>query len=147
MEVETFCFGGVSLLRGQEDFPASRRGWTGPCTVKILLPSARNMGHGQVFQQDNKPEYTAKATQERLKKKHIQVMEWPSQSPDLNPIENMWRELKLPDAKHQPQNLKDFERIFREEWTKILPEKCTNLVTNYKKRLTSATNKGFSAKY
>ncbi|KAL3063663.1 hypothetical protein OYC64_000071 [Pagothenia borchgrevinki] len=64
-------------------------------------------------------------------------MEWPSQSPDLNPIENMWRELKLPEAKHQPQNLQDLERIFREGWTKILPEMCTNLVTNYKKRLTS----------
>ncbi|KAJ4937301.1 hypothetical protein JOQ06_001880 [Pogonophryne albipinna] len=24
---------GVSLLRGQEDFPAQRRGWTGPCTL------------------------------------------------------------------------------------------------------------------
>ncbi|KAJ4948990.1 hypothetical protein JOQ06_020510 [Pogonophryne albipinna] len=38
-----------------------------------LLPSARtlNMGHGQVFQQDNDPEHTAKATQEWLKKKHI----------------------------------------------------------------------------
>jgi len=38
-----------------------------------LLPSARtlNMGHGGVFQQDNKPEHTAKATQEWLKKKLI----------------------------------------------------------------------------
>ncbi|KAJ4942544.1 hypothetical protein JOQ06_012400, partial [Pogonophryne albipinna] len=52
-----------------------------------LLPSARtlNMGHGGVFQQDNDPEHTAKATQEWLKKKHIQVREGPSQSPDLNP--------------------------------------------------------------
>ncbi|KAJ4918839.1 hypothetical protein JOQ06_022257 [Pogonophryne albipinna] len=38
-----------------------------------LLPSARTltMGHGGVFQQDNDPEHSAKATQERLKKKHI----------------------------------------------------------------------------
>ncbi|KAL3043319.1 hypothetical protein OYC64_003229 [Pagothenia borchgrevinki] len=80
-----------------------------------LLPSARTlkMGHGWVFQQDNDPEHTAKATQEWLKKKHIEVREGPSQSPDLNPIENLWRELKLPEAKHQPQNLQDLERIFR----------------------------------
>ncbi|KAJ4925993.1 hypothetical protein JOQ06_008178, partial [Pogonophryne albipinna] len=31
-----------------------------------------NMGHGGVFQQDNDPEHTAKATQEWLKKKHIE---------------------------------------------------------------------------
>jgi len=70
-------------------------------------------------------------------------MEWPSQSSDLNPIEHLWRELKLQDAKHQPQNLQDLERIFREEWTRILPEMCTNLETSYKKRLTAAVQQGF----
>jgi len=61
------------------------------------------------------------------------VREGPSPSPDLNPIENLWRELKLPEAKHQPQNLQDLERVFREEWTNILPEMCTD----YTKSLTS----------
>ena len=52
------------------------------------LPSVRalKMGHGWVFQHDNEPKHTAKATKEWLKKKHIKVLECPSQSPDLNPI-------------------------------------------------------------
>ncbi len=115
-----------------------------------LLPSARTlkMGRGWVFQHDNDPKHTAKATKEWHKKKHIKVMEWPSQSPDLNPIENLWRELKVRGAKRQPQNLNDLERICKEEWDKIPPEMCANLVANYKKRLTSViANKGFATKY
>ena len=34
MEVETLCFGCVSLLRGQDNFSESKGRWTGPCTVK-----------------------------------------------------------------------------------------------------------------
>ncbi len=75
----------------------------------------------------------AKATKEWLKKKHIKVLEWPSQSTDLNPIENLWRELKVRVAKLQPRNLNDLERICKEEWDKIPPEMCANLVANYKK--------------
>ncbi len=94
------------------------------------------------------PKHTAKATKKRLKKKHIKVLEWPSQSLDLNPIENLWRELKVRVAKRQPQNLNDLERICKEEWDKIPPEMCANLVANYKNRLTSViANKGFATKY
>ena len=110
-----------------------------------LLPSARalKMGRGWVFQHDNDPKHTAKATKEWLKKKHIKVLEWPSQSPDLNPIENLWRELKVRVAKRQPRNLNDLEKICKEEWDKIPPEMCANLVANYKKRLTSDCQQGF----
>ncbi len=117
---------------------------------EILLPSARTMkmGRGWVFQHDNDPKHTAKATKEWLKKKHIEVLEWPSQSPDLNPIENLWREMKVRVSKRQLRNLNDLERICKEEWTKIPPEMCANLVTNYKKRLTSVlANKGFCTMY
>lgn len=115
-----------------------------------LLPSARKlkMGRGWVFQHDNDPKHTAKATKEWLKKNHIKVMEWPSQSPDLNPIENLWRELKVRVAKRQPTNLNDLERICKEEWAKIPPGMCANLVVNYNKRLTAVlANKGFATKY
>ncbi len=119
---------------------ASKGRWTGPCTVRarVLKPSrALKMGRGCIFQHDNDPKHTTKATKEWLKKKHIKVLEWPSQSPDLHPIENLWRELKVRVAKRQPRNLNDLERICKEEWDKIPPEMCAKLVANYKKRPTS----------
>ncbi|KAL0168241.1 hypothetical protein M9458_036463, partial [Cirrhinus mrigala] len=70
------------------------------------------------------PKHMAKATKEWLEKKHIK-------SPDLNPIENLWRELKVRVAKRQPRKLNDLERICKEEWDKIPPEMCANLVANY----------------
>lgn len=115
-----------------------------------LLPSARalKMGRGWTFMQDNDPKHTAKATQEWLRKKHIKVLEWPSQSPDLNPIENLWRELKVQVAKRQPKNLKDLELICKEEWAKIPASTCANLIKDYRKRLLSVIeNKGYSTKY
>ncbi len=115
-----------------------------------LLPSARalKMKRGWVFQHDNDPKHTARAMKEWLRKKHFKVLEWPSQSPDLNPIENIWRELKVRVAQRQPQNITALEEICMEEWAKIPATVCENLVKTYRKRLTSViANKGYITKY
>ncbi len=144
MEVETLCFGGVFLQRGQDNCTASKGRWMGPCTVRAraLKPArALKMGRGLVFQHDNDTKHMAKGKKEVVQKKHFKVLKWlNSQSPDFNPIEHLWRELNV-------RILNDLERICKEEWDKIPPDMCANLVTNYKRQTSVIANKGFSTKY
>jgi len=138
---------GVFLHMGQGDCTVLRRGWGHVLWDFGEQPPSLNYsiedGLRQGLPTRQWPKHTARITKEWLCKKHIKVLVWPSQSPDLNPIEHLWRELKLRVSQQQPRNLTDLEKICVEEWAKIPPAVCANLVKNYRKLLTSViANKG-----
>ncbi len=54
-----------------------------------MLPSLRALGRRALFQHDNDPKPTSKATVGFLKKNRVNVIQWPNMSPDLNPIEHL----------------------------------------------------------
>uniref|UniRef100_A0AAZ3SD85 Tc1-like transposase DDE domain-containing protein n=1 Tax=Oncorhynchus tshawytscha TaxID=74940 RepID=A0AAZ3SD85_ONCTS len=71
-----------------------------------------------------------------------------SQSPDLNPIENLWKELKTAVYKCSPSNLTELELFCKEEWEKISVSRCAKLIETYPKRLTAViAAKGGATKY
>jgi hypothetical protein len=115
-----------------------------------LLQSTQDLRLGSMFtfQQDKDPKHTAKTTQEWFRDKSLNVLGWPSQSPDLNPIEYLWRDLKIAVQHRYPSNLLELRRICREEWEKLPKYRCAKLVASYPRRRKAViTAKGASTKY
>src|SRR4029434_4275901 len=79
--------------------------------MDLTAPARKlKMGRGWTFQQDNDPKHTSKSTQKWFTDRRTKVLPWPLQSPDLNPIENLWDELKRRIYTRRPRNLKDLAR-------------------------------------
>lgn len=102
-----------------------------------VRPSVRKLKLKRMWtmQHDNDPKHSSKSTKEWLKKKKLRVLEWPSQSPDLNPIEMLWIDLKLAVHARHPSNITQLKEFCKEEWEKLSPNRCQRLVDSYKKRL------------
>lgn len=67
------------------------------------------------------------------------------QSPDLDPFENIWQELKVHINARQLKNIGELQMIWKEQWSQIPFDICFNLVKNYNKRLADvAKQRGFS---
>ena len=50
------------------------------------------------------------------------VLKWSAMSPDLNPIEHLWEDLKTAVGRRHPSNLGELEQFAQEEWVKLLVE-------------------------
>ena len=60
------------------------------------------------------------------------TLKWPVKSPDLNPIEHLWRDLKTAVGRRHPSNLRHLEQLAIDEWSKIPVEGCKKLIDGYR---------------
>ena len=87
-----------------------------------------------VFQHDNASIHNARIIKKWFKEKTIEIMDWPASSPDLNPIENVWKLMKDNIQKHEnfPRTVNELKTALKKEWsnfdTSILREVADSML-------------------
>lgn len=101
-----------------------------------LFVSADNMGLDSfIFQHDNDPKHTSKFVKGFLIDNNVRVLEWPAQSPDLNPIEHVWGLIKYKMNGIVHKNKNDLKASITRFWNEITPEECNKLIRTMPKRI------------
>ncbi len=92
------------------------------------------LGNDWRFQQDNDPKHTSCLAKAFLQENFPEILEWPSNSPDLNPIENLWAIVKSNVEKRMPKDLNDLEEFMVEEWQNIPQSVLVSLANSMRRR-------------
>lgn len=105
---------------------------------KCLRPSIPRLQstYGEyIFQQDNAPCHKSKAVMKYLSTKSIPILPWPSNSPDLSTIENLWGKIKKSLRKESVYTMAALTDRLTVLWASITPEECKNLVSTIPNRI------------
>ena len=102
-----------------------------------MIPSTHGLSVSDdfIFQQDNARCHTSRESMAWFEEKEINVMTWPAQSPDLNPIEQLWDELGSRIDRYTLRNKQQLWEIVRDEWYKITTDVTKKLVESMPRRL------------
>ncbi len=90
-----------------------------------MLPSADQLFKDDfIFQQDLAPAHTAKSTKSWLNGHGVGVLDWPANSSDLNPIENLWGIVKRKMRNKRPKKADELKATDKETWASLTPQQC-----------------------
>ncbi len=118
----------------------------------FMLPSANQLFKDAdfIFQQNLAPGHTAKSTKSWFNDHGVGVLDWPENSPDLNPIENIWGIVKRKKKNKRPKKCRwaESQKNVKETWASIPPQQCHKLITSMPRRIEAVIKaKGAPTKY
>jgi hypothetical protein len=90
------------------------------------------------FQQDNDPKHTSRLVSDYLEREICikdYIIKWPPYSPDLNPIENLWANLKKRVERHTANTVQELEHAVKTEWANTDTTLCRKLVNSMPDRI------------
>ena len=94
-----------------------------------MLPYATTkLPENWVFQQDNDSKHTSRIARQYFEERRVTLLDWPSQSPDLNPAEHLWEELKRRVGARNFGNGHDLYAPLLVEWNNIPISRIQNLI-------------------
>ena len=117
--------------------------------LQTKLEDCFNATETSILQQDGAPAHTAKVITKYLTENNISyIANWPGNSPDLSPIENLWGILKARIRDQGIATIPKLEVALRDAWGKISKELCEKLIDSFPKRLEEVIKrKGGHCKY
>ena len=117
--------------------------------ANVMLPYGwSHMGRGWIFQQDNDPKHASKLVKQWFVDRRLKVLDWPSQSPDLKPIEHLWEELERRVQGKMAKNAAEKFEQLQKEWDAIPVSVLQNLIYSMPRWCQAVIDaKGFATKY
>lgn len=84
---------------------------------------------GHRLYQDNDPKHASNYINDFFEEHHVNWWASPPESPDLNPIENIWGSMKQYLRNHyKPRNLNELKQGIQQFWLTLTPEVCSRYI-------------------
>lgn len=111
------------------------QGYINQILVTETVPFIQRQAHAVTLQQDNARPHTARVTQQFLQRNNINVLPWPSNSPDLNPMEHIWDQLGRSLDRQNLMTVQQMQNALQNAWNNLTQDVIRRYVNSMRRRI------------